>query len=311
MTIIPSSASLRVRIIADTLSSSSASLSTAMAPASTPAAAPWRSQFLDDVGKMKQPSFTFTSLHTGGDGAATPSPRGRTCIFRGLWATLPDNDKNPAPRNPTLYESDCPVLTTDARMDKVPEIFSSSSTYHSSGGGGPVEAMFWAAETGTQWRIRGRAWVLSPGDIASETSPGAQAARAALLARMRKLSSSSGAAAEEARWDWEKELVGHFGNLSPGMRGSFKNPSPGAPRAQAPGPGEGLGQKVGDELLGDEVARKNFRVVVVVPEEVDLVDLHDPADQRRWLYAYVGAGAKAKMPGGQVLGEWEKTELWP
>lgn len=198
-------------------------------------------------------------------------------------------------------------------MDKVPEIFSSSTAAHQrisqSGGGGPVEAMFWAAEKGTQWRLRGHAWVLSPADIASETSPGAKAAREVLLARMRK-TSSSGAASEE-EWDWEKEIVGHFGNLSPGMRGSFKNPSPGTPRANEPGPREGLGQKVGDELLDDEVARKNFRVVVVVPDEVDLVDLHDPADQRRWLYKFVGASAKAQMNGGQIWGEWEKTELWP
>lgn len=203
-------------------------------------------------------------------------------------------------------------------MDKVPEIFSSSSSSSSStgqqqishsGGGGPVEAMFWAAETGTQWRIRGHAWVLSPGDVASETSPGAKAAREALLARMRK-TFLSGAGSEE-EWSWEKEIAGHFGNLSPGMRGSFKNPCPGTPRANEPGRGEGLGQKVGDELLDDEVAKKNFRVVVVVPDEVDLVDLHDPADQRRWVYTFVGANAKAKMPGGQVLGEWEKTEMWP
>lgn len=103
----------------------------------------------------------------------------------------------------------------------------------------------------------------------------------------------------------------HFGNLSPGMRGSFKNPPPGTPRAEAPGPGEGLGQKVGDELLGDEVARKNFRVVVIVPDEVDVCDLSDPADQRRWLYTYVGPAAEAKKTGGEVIDGWEKVEVWP
>lgn len=198
-------------------------------------------------------------------------------------------------------------------MNKVSEVFSSSSSGSSaveqSGGGGPVGAMFWASETGTQWRIRGHAWVLAAGDISSTTSSGAKAAREALLARMRK-TSSSGAGSEEG-WDWEKEIVGHFGNLSPAMRGSFKNPSPGSPRANKPGPGEELGQKVGDELLNDELAKRNFRVVVVVPDEVELVDLHDPEDQRRWLYTFVGSGAQAKTPGGQVLGEWEKTELWP
>lgn len=259
---------------------------------------------------MDQPSFTFTSLHPS---SSAPTPRGRTCIFRGLWATLPQNDKNKAPRNPSVYESDLPVLTTDARMDKVPEIFTSAEgaqEISGSGGGGSVEAMFWAASTGTQWRIRGRAWVLAPGDIDS-ASAGAEAAREALRARMRDAGSGESGTTSAGEWSWEKEIVGHFGNLSPGMRGSFKNPSPGTPRANKPGPGEGLGQKVGDELLEDEVARKNFRVVVIVPEEVDLCDLSDPEDPRRWLYTFVGTGAKTSKPGGVIEGEWEKVEVWP
>lgn len=275
--------------------------------AQSTAAAPWRAQFLSDLKQMEQPSFTFTSLHSTSSNDTLP--RGRTCIYRGLWAHLPPNEKNKAPRNPEgIYESDLPVLTTDARMDKVPEIFSSSSSTTNptgSGGGGPVEAMWWAVPTQTQWRIRGRAWVLAPGDIGGD-STGATAVREALRRRMR-----SNKTGEESAWDWERELVGHFGNLSPGMRGSFKNPSPGTPRANKPGEGEGLGQKVGDELLEDEVARKNFRVVVIVPDEVDLVNLSDPADQRRWQYTYVGAGAKATKAGGVVEGDWEKVELWP
>lgn len=300
--IVPSSA--KQHIAFTTMAPAPAS---APASASSPTAAPWRAKLLSDVDKMDQPSFTFTSLHPSASSA--PTPRGRTCIFRGLWATLPHNDKNKAPRNPPVYESDLPVLTTDARMDKVPEIFASGEAAQEisrSGGGGPVEAMFWAASTGTQWRIRGRAWVLAPGDIDS-SSAGAEAAKEALRARMRD-AGSSGSGAE---WSWEKEIVGHFGNLSPGMRGSFKNPSPGTPRASKPGPGEGLGQKVGDELLEDEVARKNFRVVVIVPDEVDLCDLSDAADPRRWLYSFVGTGAKATRPGGEIEGEWEKVEVWP
>lgn len=265
---------------------------------------------------MDQPAFTFTSLHASPAGTR---PRGRTCIYRGLWTQLPPNEKNNATRNPSgVYESDLPVLTTDARMAKVPEVLSPSTSSSArsddngdatgSGGGGPVEAMWWCVPTQTQWRIRGRAWVLAPGDVRADGSPGARAARAALERRMRSVSGGGGA---EGAWDWERELVGHFGNLSPGMRGSFKNPSPGTPRANAPGEGEGLGQKVGDELLEDEVARTNFRVVVIVPEEVDLVDLSDPADQRRWLYTYVGAGATATRAGAVIEGEWEKVELWP
>lgn len=265
------------------------------------AAAPWRAQFLSDINQMDQPAFTLTTLHAG------PAPRARTCIFRGLWASLPPNDKNAAPRNPDAYDSDLPVLTTDARMDKVPEICNgttSSTPSSESGGGGTVEAMWWATPSQTQWRLRGRAWVLAAKDVGGDGA-GAKAAREALLGRMRETGRGDGG------WDWEREVVAHFGNLSPGMRGSFKNPSPGTPRANEPGPGEGLGQKVGDELLDDEVARRNFRVVVIVPEEVDLVNLKDPADQRRWLYTYVGAGAEATRPGGKVEGEWEVVELWP
>lgn len=273
--------------------------------------APWRAQFLSDLKEMDQPSFTLTTLHASPSG---PVPRGRTCIYRGLWASLPPNDKNTAPRNPPLFESDLPVLTTDVRMDKVPDLFPAAGDddddddTSSSGGGGPVEAMWWAVATQTQWRVRGRAWVLAPGGLAG--SAGAKAAKEAVGARMRR-TGEAGGAEEEKEWDWEREVVAHFGNLGPGMRGSFKNPPPGTPRANKPGEGEGLGQKVGDELLEDELARRNFRVVVVVPEEVDLVDLSDPADQRRWVYTYVGAEAKATKAGGVIEGEWEKVELWP
>ena len=301
--------------------------------AAATAAAPWRAQFLEHVGKMDQQSFTFTSIHPI-DNASVP--RARTCIFRGMWASLPANDKNPAPRNPGAYESDCIALTTDARMDKVPELFAAGAAagatgrgISSSGGGAAVEAMFWATPSQAQWRVRGRAWVLSPLDVEDGNSAGAKAAREALAARMRRTSSSSSddddhdgggargvkggdrAGVDAEGWSWEREVVGHFGNLSPGMRGSFKNPPPGTPRANAPGPGEGLGQKVGDELLEDEVARRNFRVVVIVPNEVDVCDLSDPADQRRWLYTYVGPAAKATKPGGEVIAGWEKVEVWP
>lgn len=290
-----------------------------MASQAPPAAAPWRAQLLDHISKLDSPTFTFTSLHPG-KGSSQAEPRGRTCVFRGMWASLPPNDKNNAERNPDAYESDCLTLTTDARMAKVPELFGSGETgdspaSSSSGGGGPVEAMFWVAQTGTQWRLRGHAWVLSHADIGGSgdnktaaSSPGARAARDAISARMRPTTSSGGG---DKGWSWEREVEAHFGNLSPGMRGSFKNPPPGTPRAQEPGPGEGLGQKVGDELLGDEVARRNFRVVVIVPEEVDTWDGKDPDNQRRLVYTFVGPDAKATRPGGEVVGGWEKVEVWP
>jgi hypothetical protein len=93
------------------------------------------------------------------------------------------------------------------------------------------------------------------------------------------------------------------------MRGSFKAPPPGTPVAYHTEKGEGLGQRVDD--LEDEAARRNFRVVVIVPDEVDQVDLRDELRPRRWLYVYRGADGESKLPGGEVIGEWEKVEVWP
>ncbi|KAF4985040.1 hypothetical protein FDECE_16871 [Fusarium decemcellulare] len=252
-------------------------------------AAPWRSAFLSHINEMDSPTFMLSTLHHHDSSTASEAitPRSRTVVFRGLWGELPANPKNKAPLNPSLYESDLLTITTDVRMEKIPELSPDGSSPAQSGGGGPVEAVFWAVPSKTQWRLRGRAYLLGP-DI-DESS--AALVKGALEKHMRlKDNGDSGS------WGWSKELTAHFGNLSPGMRGSFRNPPPGAPRNEKPAPGLGLGQKVED--LHDEIARKNFRVVVIVPEEVDRVDLSDPEDGRRWNYRLTG-------------GSWEETELWP
>ena len=127
-----------------------------------------------------------------------------------------------------------------------------------SGGGGPVEAVFWVKDVMTQWRIRGEAFIVGK-DIEGEgdESSGVRTVKSEVGERMRVVK-------EEARegWSWAKELTAHFGNLNPGMRGSFKNPAPGTPvGVPSPDKSLGLGQKVDD--LEDEVARKNFRVVII------------------------------------------------
>jgi pyridoxamine 5'-phosphate oxidase len=238
-------------------------------------------------------------------------PRARTCVLRGLWGTLPPNERNMAARNPHVWESDCPVFTTDARMDKAAEILDTAAAPvaaivglgPASGGGGPVEAVWWCADAGTQWRVRGTAWVLGP-DVEGE---GGEMARDVLMGRMRKV--TDGTPTKERSWSWRTEVTGHFGNLSPGMRGSFRNPPPGTPVAIPPSDGEGLGQKVED--LEDELARTHFRVVVIVPTEVDQADLSDSAHPRRWIYTYRGDSYQSTQPGGEVIGEWEKVEVWP
>ncbi|KAK0714599.1 pyridoxamine 5'-phosphate oxidase-domain-containing protein [Lasiosphaeris hirsuta] len=272
-------------------------------PSSTPA--PWRAAFVKHIAAMASPTFVLATLHPSTASSPFPAvPRARTCVFRGMWATLPDNERNSAPRNPAVFESDLPTFTTDARMEKAGEVMVRTGA-GGSGGGGPVEAVYWAAEHGTQWRVRGTAWVLGP-DVDGE-GEGARAVRLALRARMRR----TGEEGTGEGWSWSREVTGAFGNISPIMRGTFRNPPPGTPRDSPvpPETGLGLGQTVED--LEDPVARANFRVVIIVPTEVDQVDLSDAKQPKRWLHVYRDASDKSTQPGGEVIGEWETVELWP
>ncbi|GAP86871.2 putative zn 2cys6 transcription factor protein [Rosellinia necatrix] len=171
-----------------------------------------------------------------------------------------------------------------------------------SGGGAAVEALFWARQPSVQWRMRGRAYVLAP-DI--ESSPEGREVVALLKSRMRRPRRAEDRnEKEEGEWSFAREITAHFGNLSPLMRGSFRNPPPGRPMTlSVDGGAPRLGQPLDD--LEDPVARANFRVVVIVPDELDQTDLSDPERPRRWIHTYVGAGY------GKGPGEWETVEVWP
>ncbi|KAI1779731.1 pyridoxamine 5'-phosphate oxidase-domain-containing protein [Hypoxylon cercidicola] len=280
--------------------------------------APWRQLFVEHVQTMPSPEFTLSTVRKistlPGPHHAPPdiyySPRARTCVFRGMFAGLPVNPKNDAELNPDEYESDYLTFTTDCRMDKMAELMGvdpgreQDENLKLTRRGELVEAAFWVKDTATQWRVRGRAYVLGP-DV---DAPDADAVKAVgeLLLRMRRKQQSP-----ETGWSFGREVTAHFGNLSPLMRGSFRNPAPGTPVAAPVGDGRlKLGQKVTD--LSDEVARANFRLVVIAPLEVDRTDLSHPARGRRWLYTYRGYGRREpNAPGGVVEDGWEKVEVWP
>ncbi|KAH9909115.1 pyridoxamine 5'-phosphate oxidase-domain-containing protein [Xylariomycetidae sp. FL2044] len=315
------------------------------------AAAPWRNLFLEHIQTMSSPEFVLSTVRRVPNPSSSPSPstdgkggkftyvpRARTCIFRGLWAELPVNPKNDAPLNLAgVYESDFPTFTTDCRMDKMAELWEDGDgdggkekgeeKFKGSGGGAMVEAIYWASGPAVQWRIRGRAYVLGP-DV--ETSEGGRAVMAALRGRMAVIRGKQqpqqqqhGKEEEEeeekekGEWSFAREVTAHFGNLSPMMRGTFRNPPPGQPVDRPLDDARlGLGQKVTG--LGDEVARAHFRVVVVVPDEVDRADLSDPERGRRWRYTYVGdkglgssssSGSSEEKEEGE--GGWKKVETWP
>ena len=259
------------------------------------------------LSKLDSPEFVLSTLQPASPHSPSHMPyvpRARYCIFRGMWAELPENTHRKGPTNERVYESEMLTFTTDARMQKVTQIFATSAGHGgeqsqgSSGGGGPVEAVFWIKEVMTQWRFKGEAYVVGP-DIEGEgeESSGVKMVKSKLGERMRVVNEQ-----KMGKWSWQREISAHFENLSPGMRGSFKNPIPGSLVGVAPEDKRlALGQKVMLPLEEDEVARGNFRVVVIRADEVELLDLTEPDKARRWRFTH----------DGDSLGQWKEEELWP
>jgi len=174
---------------------------------------------------MDSPEFVLSTLQSAPEGAPTPYiPRARYCIFRGMWAELPENKHNQAPMNERVFESEMPTFTSDIRMEKIGQIFATSAGHatkdeqcQGSGGGGPVEAVWWIKEVGTQWRIKGEAFVVAE-DIegGGEESSGVRTVKSEIGSRMRAVQPG-----KEGEWSWATELTAHFGNNSPGIRGRF------------------------------------------------------------------------------------------
>ncbi|KAJ8611710.1 hypothetical protein MRB53_037821 [Persea americana] len=185
----------------------------------TKSPAPWKAAFLSHLNQhMDSPEFVLSTLHIAPPGSATPYvPRARYCIFRGMWGELPENKHNDAPKNPRVYESELPTFTTDVRMRKVGEIFHTGPGHaekleqaQGSGGGGAVEAVWWVKDVGVQWRVQGEAFVVGP-DIEEGESSGVRTVKSEVGGRMKVVDE-----AKEGEWSWNKEVDGHFGNLSPG-----------------------------------------------------------------------------------------------
>ncbi|KAF2473940.1 uncharacterized protein BDR25DRAFT_302000 [Lindgomyces ingoldianus] len=267
--------------------------------------APWKSLFSQHISKMQQPQFVLSTLAAAPAGSPTPYvPRARYCIFRGFWTELPENKHNHAERNPKAYESDCLTFTTDVRMEKVGQIFGTSAGHadsneqaQGSGGGGPIEAVWWVEETGTQWRVKGRAFIVADDIEGRENSSGARTVKSEVGKRMRVIDES-----KLNEWTWTRELSGTFGNQSPGIKGSFRAPPPGMSKDQ---PYDTKNLKLGAKVedLHDSVARKNFRLVIIVPDSVEQTDLSDPAKACRFRYTF--------DEGMRANGGWRTEELWP
>lgn len=90
-------------------------------------------------------------------------------------------------------------------------------------------------------------------------------------------------------------------NYSIVSEGTYRNPPPGSPVGSGhPDKDHELGQKVSD--LQDPIARENFRVVIIIPNVVEQLDLSEPGKGKRWKYTLVNMNGQ---------GEWLTEELWP
>ncbi|KAF2739049.1 hypothetical protein EJ04DRAFT_9151 [Polyplosphaeria fusca] len=260
--------------------------------------APWKALFNQHISKMESPEFVLSTLAPAPapQSSSTPFiPRARFCIFRGFWTELPENQHNHAERNPQVYESDLPTFTTDVRMEKVSQIFGTSQT-QGSGGGGPVEAVWWVKDTSTQWRVTGRAFIVAQDIEEDNGSSGVRTVKSEVGKRMRVVDES-----KEPDWSWTRELTAIFGNQSPSIQASFKGPPPGKPVTEPYDSNLQLGAKV--EGLHDSIARQHFRLVIIIPDSVEQTNLSDPAKARRFRYTF---DESTRANAG-----WRTEELWP
>ena len=123
---------------------------------------------------------------------------------------------------------------------------------------------------------------------------GALRVREALRRRMKAIRNDG-----RRSWSWRRELTAHFGHLSPSKRGRFVAPPPGRPVDEPYDRGKlGVGREVYD--LNDSVARKHFRVVVIVPETVERLDMQNPWTARKHVYQF-----------DTEHDCWSNQECWP
>lgn len=190
------------------------------------------------------------------------------------------------------------------------------------GGGAWVEACFWVKEppAQTQWRIGGRCYLLALGDIENVNLQYVKEVRRRIEERVCYVLKDA-----EGRVSYREEILAHFSNLSPGLRASFAGGEEGdvdgvgQVRSGEPLP---EGYKLPATVIGlsneetlpaefggmdggrGEVARKYFRVGVIIPERVDRVDLGERGGAgRRWVYTLEGQRKEDRR--------WVEREVWP
>ncbi|KAK2736718.1 hypothetical protein FQN57_000566 [Myotisia sp. PD_48] len=288
-----------------------------MSPSSPSPRAPWHALFQKHVSQMSATEFSLATVWKDDNGI--PLPRVRMCIFRGFFGELnlhPSAQKDIAASaseddpgmNPAVYESEMPTFSTDIRMAKIWQIRGKAGDEL----GGDVECLFWVKEVSAQWRLKGKAYIIG-GDRTLDPLEDAGREEIKKWLRVRNVQSQSEQSGNVEQWSWEKEVTAHFANIAPMMRGSFKNPLPGSSKSATKyDPDLKQGEMVHD--LHDPVARKNFRVVVIVLNEVEVIDLSEIGKSTRFRWKLTkGTGETDFVTGNNEDGQWHwvEEELWP
>ncbi|KAJ6102419.1 hypothetical protein N7486_004846 [Penicillium sp. IBT 16267x] len=174
--------------------------------------APWRDLLASHLKQTPGSEFTLGTIEYDPDGE--PKPRVRTCGCRGFFPELELHPKGQEDMkqqaqgggNPPKYESDLLTFTTDARMDKLPQIVESG--YH-------VEAVFWLQDLMTQWRVKGRAFAFGEPDFENSNSPEDTESVIRIGECLRHKENYD----ESKEWTWDNVVTEYFANHSPMMRG--------------------------------------------------------------------------------------------
>ncbi|KAJ5893656.1 hypothetical protein N7495_005347 [Penicillium taxi] len=260
---------------------------------------PWRDEL--DLNIDQSSIYEFTLATIDRNSAGQPIPRARICSCRGFF---PELDIHPNGRkdfeeqedgdNPPVYESDLLSFSTDIRMEKLAQIETS---------GHSVEALFWLKDMMTQWRVQGLAYAI--GDPVGEENEKEKSARDIIGPQLRVKPDIEDLDLLN-KWTWDRAVTKYFAKHSPLMRGSFIRPHPGLPRSDSPSDKfVEKGHRITD--LHDVGARSNFRVVLIIPEEVERLDISDYDNFRRIRWNLV----KSVDEDGQPQNHWEETELNP
>ncbi|GAA5976157.1 hypothetical protein JCM10908_005401 [Rhodotorula pacifica] len=170
--------------------------------------------------------------------------------------------------------SDKLVVTTDARSPKAHQLAEQPR----------VELAWWMAATQHQFRIVGKAYIYPSSSFPTHDGASSVADSSSSSKSDTKLSFPfpQKQLAPYEGFSWEDERIRQFRKLSPELRASFYRPVPGTKLADTDVKMEDLPEKLPEgveEAEGEEQkkqveqALKNFALIVIDAEEVDLVDL--------------------------------------